>query len=259
MEKFQQRRMKTHEMVVALTKKFDEVSDEEAPTTEKVQAGNGADAIITAAPLPLSRNPGVIITSSTRGNLGPASVLNQNPPGTDWLKDRWQAASDMVGTAIPGRHWILLDLSSLAASSSILVTKVVLDWETAYAKDYRIEGRIDPPPPPPTLSNNKEKNDDDGKWCTLYDGALDDVKKLMSIHRSVEEYGQSPGVVSEKLPLHIVHTINFTTTTDTPPHGEDDNNLKCRTLRYLRVYIDNPARGWGVSLWQVDVYGETNL
>lgn len=250
MEKFQQRRMKTHEMVVALTKKFDEVSDEEA---------NGADAIITAAPLPLSRNPGVIITSSTRGNLGPASVLNQNPPGTDWLKDRWQAASDMGGTAIPGRHWILLDLSSLAASSTILVTKVVLDWETAYAKDYRIEGRIDPPPPPPTLSNNKEKNDDDGKWCTLYDGALDDVKKLMTIHRSVEEYGQSPGVVSEKLPLHIVHTINFTTTTDTPLHGEDDNNLKCRTLRYLRVYINNPARGWGVSLWQVDVYGETNL
>eukprot|EP01043_Picozoa_sp_COSAG02_P090252 COSAG02_NODE_27131_length_616_cov_1.139265_1_plen_60_part_00 len=23
----------------------------------------------------------------------------------DWLKDRWQAAKDMNGTPIPGKHW----------------------------------------------------------------------------------------------------------------------------------------------------------
>jgi hypothetical protein len=51
--------------------------------------------------------------------------------------------------------------------------------------------------------------------------------------------------------------INFTTT-DTLLGG-DDNINKCRKLRYLRVYINKPARGWGVSLWQVDVYGENNL
>jgi hypothetical protein len=252
MEMLQQRRMKTHEMVVALTEKFDEVSEEEASKpTELVQVENGVGAVIAEALLPLSRNPDVIITSSTRGNLGPASVLNQNPPGTDWLKDRWQAASDMGGTAIPGRHWILLDFSSLAAnSSSILVTKIVLDWETAYATDYRIEGRMDPP-------NDYETNDDDGNWCTLYDGTLDDDTSQMRIHRSVEEYGQSPGVVNQTLPLHILHTINFTTT-DTLLGG-DDNINKCLRLRYLRVYINKPARGWGVSLWQVDVYGENNL
>ena len=59
----------------------------------------------------LSRNPNIVITSSTRGNLGPPSVLNQNPPGKDWLKDRWQAASDMHGTAIKGSHWVLFDFS----------------------------------------------------------------------------------------------------------------------------------------------------
>lgn len=63
-------------------------------------------------------------------------MLNQNPPGTDWLNDRWQAASDMGGTAIAGRYWIMLDFSRLAISSSILATKVVLDWGTAYATDY---------------------------------------------------------------------------------------------------------------------------
>ena len=55
----------------------------------------------------------VTITSSARGNLGPSSVLNQDPPGKDWLKDRWQAASDMGGTAIPGCHWVKLDFSRL--------------------------------------------------------------------------------------------------------------------------------------------------
>ena len=92
----------------------------------------------------VSRDPGVIVTSSTRGNLGPPSVLNQDPPGEDWIGDRWQAASDMGGTAIPGRHWILVDFSS--SSSSVFVSKIVLDWETAYAEDYRVEGRLDPPP-----------------------------------------------------------------------------------------------------------------
>jgi len=99
----------------------------------------------------VSRDPGVIVTSSTRGNLGPPSVLNQDPPGEDWIGDRWQAASDMGGTAIPGRHWILVDFfsssSSSSSSSSVFVSKIVLDWETAYAEDYRVEGRLDPPPP----------------------------------------------------------------------------------------------------------------
>ena len=44
----------------------------------------------------------VIVTSDARGNLGPASVLVKDVPGENWLKDRWQAASDMGGTAIPG-------------------------------------------------------------------------------------------------------------------------------------------------------------
>ena len=215
---------------------------------------------------PISRDPGVIVTSSTRGNLGPPSVLNQDPPGEDWLGDRWQAASDMGGTAIPGRHWILVDFSSPSSSSSVFVSKIVLDWETAYAEDYRVEGRLDPPPPRrPPPSGGKgggtprdhgvaDKDDDDdngGGWCTLYDGAapLDDGA---AVRRSTDEYGQSPGV-KRKMPLHVIHTIDWTTTAEA--RDEDVADGRCRRLRYLRVYIRRPARGWGVSLWQVDVFG----
>ena len=220
----------------------------------------------------VSRDPGVIVTSSTRGNLGPPSVLNQDPPGEDWIGDRWQAASDMGGTAIPGRHWILVDFSS--SSSSVFVSKIVLDWETAYAEDYRVEGRLDPPPPrrpPPSGGRgggggrDHGGSDDgvDGGWCILYDGVTppDDVVKNdaavdnrgAAVRRTTEEYGQSPGV-KRKMPLHVVHTIDWTTTAEA--RDEDfDGDGRCRRLRYLRVYIRRPARGWGVSLWQVDVFG----
>jgi hypothetical protein len=60
----------------------------------------------------LSRNPEVKVTTDVRGNLGPPSVMIQETPGTDWLKDRWQAASDMHGTAIPGVHWVMLEFPS---------------------------------------------------------------------------------------------------------------------------------------------------
>lgn len=43
----------------------------------------------------ISRVLDVSVTCDTRGNLGPCSVVVQASPGSDWLKDRWQAASDM--------------------------------------------------------------------------------------------------------------------------------------------------------------------
>jgi len=58
----------------------------------------------------LTRNPRATATTDTRGNLGPAEVMLQDPPGDDWIKDRWQAASDMGGTAIAGEHWVEIDL-----------------------------------------------------------------------------------------------------------------------------------------------------
>ena len=159
----------------------------------------------------LSRNPAVEVTTDVKGNLGPPSVMIQETPGSDWLKDRWQAASDMHGTAIPGVHWVVLEFPSSVTS----ISKVVLDWEAAYARDYRIE-----------VSTDQQD------WTVLFDSHVD------SDRRTSEESGQSPGVKS-KTPLHIIHTITMSVPTV--------------SFTFLRVYIRKSAMGWGVSLWQLNV------
>ena len=67
-------------------------------------AAHAAEASMLVASS-LTRDPRVSAACSVRGNLGPCDVVIQGAPGSDWLKDRWQAASDMGGTAIKGRHY----------------------------------------------------------------------------------------------------------------------------------------------------------
>jgi len=67
------------------------------------------------------------VTASTMGNLGPPSVVTSESI-TDPLKDRWQAASDMNGTPIPGPQWLEIDLKQ-----TCIAEKFIIDWETAYA------------------------------------------------------------------------------------------------------------------------------
>jgi len=175
----------------------------------------------------MSRNSSVKVTADVRGNLGPASVVNQDPPGKDWIKDRWQAASDMGGTAIPGKHWIQLEFPR-----NIRVTRIVLDWETAFAKEYRLEGRV---------------SLDSDEWCLLYDGS----NEMYESKLVVEETGQSPGV-KRKMPLHVVHKISMDI------DGRNGDVTGDCSLKFLRLFIKKPFRAWGVSLWQFDVYGTYN-
>jgi hypothetical protein len=164
------------------------------------------------APQLISRRRDVVITADVRGNLGPASVLNQDPPGTDWIKDRWQAASDMHGTAIKGAHWVIVEFVS-----PIIMDHVVLDWEAALSKDYRIE-----------VGRHGEE-----EWTVIFDTNKDKYDS--------HESGQSPGVKT-KTPLHITHNISVP--------AEDSH-----AFNRLRIWIRSSSHGWGVSLWQVDVYG----
>eukprot|EP00978_Attheya_sp_CCMP212_P023689 scaffold73024_cov61-Attheya_sp.AAC.10 len=191
----------------------------------------------------LSRDSSIQVTSDVRGNLGPASIILQDPPGKDWIKDRWQAAGDMHGTSIPGQHWVMLDFfgttnstnTSSAASNNHNrhISKIVIDWEAAYSNDYRIEI---------SLSDDEGNHSDDSDWCILYDGTNQSHQSKM---RTVEEYGQSPGVKTNT-PLHVVHTIDL----------EEHNSNNCPSaFRFLRVFIKSSPTGWGVSIWQLDIYG----
>ena len=156
------------------------------------------------------------IRTDVRGNLGPPEVMLNNK--TDWLHDRWQAASDMHGTEIKGQHWIVMQFRQ-----TVRVTDIQLDWETAYSDDYVIQGQ--------TLAN-----------ATVW--TLDSKHKpTIQRYRTVHERGISPGVKNQELPLHIVHNYQNLTTTE--------------LIQQLRILIRSPFhRGWGVSLWSVQVSGQ---
>ncbi len=155
------------------------------------------------------------IQTDVRGNLGPPEVMLNNK--TNWLQDRWQAASDMHGTEIKGQHWVVIQFQQ-----TVRVTDIRLDWETAYSDDYVIRGQ--------TLAN-----------ATVW--TLDSKdKSAIQRHRTVHETGVSPGVKNQKLPLHIVH--DYTNLSTTEP------------IQQLQILIRSPFhRGWGVSLWSVQVFG----
>jgi len=76
------------------------------------------------------------VSSDVHGNLGPASVVTSESVA-DWLADRWQSASDMSGTPIPGEHWLEVDLGAPAQ-----LTGALLDWETAYATRWTLMARL---------------------------------------------------------------------------------------------------------------------
>jgi len=172
-------------------------------------------------PINLSRTGKVVATADVRGNLGPASVVVQPHPGKDWIHDRWQAASDMHGTAIKGVHWILLDFGE-----EVVPDEIILDWEAAYSERYRLDASLSP--------ITSESKDQDQVW-TVFD-ALDPLQKARI---KIEKKGKSPGVKTET-PLHVIHTFRV----QSP-----------KPFRYLRLNILGSATGWGVSLWQFDVIG----
>jgi len=175
------------------------------------------------------------ITTDVRGNLGPAHVMLNN--GSDWIKDRWQAASDMGGTAIKGAHWVRIDFHH-----HVRIRSIVLDWEAAYSDHYDIQilesigdaGTVDG-------SLRQTESDNIGTWRTIL-SSPGDSSRIQS-----RQYGQSPGV-KKPTPLHVVHNISMDSGGDLP----DDKVVETRSLR---IWIAKSAMGWGVSLWQIQIYG----
>ena len=168
----------------------------------------------------LSRDPqGVHVTADVGGNLGPPSVLNQVDPGKDWLKDRWQAASDMHGTEIKGQHWVELDFTQMREQNEAFwPAYAILDWETAVSTDYVISGR-------------RRLEDDSDAWTVLFDSKKHAYDTTTS--------GKSPGVKKE-MPLHYIHNATLS---------------QPKLIDAIRIVIRSSDHGWGVSLWQVDIYG----
>mmetsp|Transcript_2751 Transcript_2751/g.8078 ORF Transcript_2751/g.8078 Transcript_2751/m.8078 type:complete len:211 (-) Transcript_2751:61-693(-) len=200
---------------------------------EKEEEQQEHDRLVQQPAALLSRDAGVNVMADVGGNLGPPSVLNQVNPGGDWIKDRWQAASDMHGTEIKGKHWIEIDFFSLRDQDiAFWPAYAILDWETAVSTDYVIYGR-------------RGLEDESHSWTVFFDSKKHAYETTTS--------GKSPGVKKD-MPLHYVHNVTLKERLS-PEAIKFGIHEEPKRIDAIRIVIRSSDHGWGVSLWQVDIYG----
>lgn len=155
------------------------------------------------------------VKADVRGNLADPQVIT-SPVVEDWLKDRWQAAKDMSGTPIPGKHWVEIDLGR-----PCLVNHVVVDWETAYCEAYHLQGRL----------TDDEHDPFHDMPATDHNGKVSPV-----------ESRRDPNPPKK----HVIDSF------DVEDLGEGHDN---RLVRHVCLRCDRPATQWGVSIWRLELYG----
>jgi hypothetical protein len=113
-----------------------EVQDEEQEKqqSQRTHEVHQLSSTVTARRLPVTARPqtlipillttGAVVTSSTQGNLGPPSVVADQSV-KDWLKDRWQCATDMSGNPMPLPQYLQMDLTS-SCPKGCYISKILL-------------------------------------------------------------------------------------------------------------------------------------
>jgi len=106
-------------------------------TTSNNTSENKIELVNVVETIPQLLTPYVVsVTSDVHGNLGdPIVVLSERVE--NWLSDRWQAASNMQGSPIPGEHYLHLCLSQ-----KVIIKHVIIDFETAYSNHYKLFGCV---------------------------------------------------------------------------------------------------------------------
>jgi hypothetical protein len=165
--------------------------------------------------------------------------------GTDWLKDRWQAASDMGGTAIRGPHWVRLDFDR-----PVVVVSARLDWETAYSDRYELQALAGDPDLEQEGADagpgSSHQRREDPSWTPLFSAPSDQIR--------VTRTGRSPGVTKVPMPLHVIHEFEVTAAAK-PSEFSADAPPSLLPTRAVRLLVRGSATGWGVSLWRIELYG----
>lgn len=151
-----------------------------------------------------------VVSYSVNGNLGSPGVVT-DPKSVDWLKDRWQAAKDMSGNPIPGDHFLVVDLQSLSE-----VNQVIIDFETAFAKDYTVK-----------IASNF-----DGPWTNMFEVVNNKCAGVHSLHM-------------QKKKQHVTHYLSL---------GGDEKPPSGRFVQFAMSKTGR-ATQWGVSLWYIGIYG----
>lgn len=167
----------------------------------------------------LTQEAEVEVLASVRGNLGPPSAV-LSPQVQDWLKHRWQAASDMGGTPIPGPHWLQFQLSRTA----VRISRVLIDYEAAFSEDYFVS----------VWCGASEK------WQVIFDtAAVSDHKKHFVKKSSPSKH-------------HVIHDIEIV---DVGAHSSSLGKFP-PSFDIVRLDIRRPATRFGTSVWRFEAYGD---
>jgi hypothetical protein len=189
-------------------------------------------------PKPRPSGPSIIlslnrpVTSDVKGNLGAPNVITNNKI-ENWLTDRWQAASDMGGTPIPGKHYLTINLQRLCK-----IENIDLDWEDAYSRHWMFYGRR-----------------------TLNDECVDKGKSKSNIGNigNTNDEGWIPLIRSEDSRMTsqtkkhlLVHAI----VPDQTKGNGDENDCTAPYYDQVKLVIMKPSTRFGSSLWTVKVNGK---
>jgi anti-anti-sigma factor len=181
-------------------------------------AWGSASAKAMTAPVDLALGRPVV-ASSVQSSSYPASQAVDGSLSTRW------------SSAFSDPQWIYVDLGSTHN-----ISKVVLDWETAYAKAYRIQ-----------VSN------DAANWTTIYStstgtGGVNDLTGLHGSGRYVRMYGTTRGT----------HGASRAGMKRRPRQRRERRKRLTVRRRRKAGRSRGHARKWGYSLWEFSVYGTTS-
>lgn len=133
------------------------------------------------------------------------------------------AAKNMQGDAIPGPHFLEVDLGDL-----FTVEKVIIDWEKAYSNFWTVQvcrsssneffNRF------PSFLKLQGKIEDRDAWATLF---------LSSQAHDL--------LRSDK---HIIQEASSVEVTDS------------KQARFVRLTIHKPSTRWGSSVWRFQIWGK---
>ena len=165
------------------------------------------------SPVLLTARPdSICVTASDAGDSDDMRAEKVLQGGTEYYKDRWVVSRNRIG----GSLWLRLDF----LEEPVFITRVVVDWECAYATDYKWQVRT---------------NQGD-EWRTVHRSPDPNNVRVETLGRKSAE--RFSGVV----PLHYVHTIQMP--------------AQRQSTRSLGLSVHKPATAdWGVSVWQIKVYG----
>lgn len=163
----------------------------------------------------------------------------------DWLRDRWQAASDMSGKPIPGPHWVSIELDAGCAASEALI-----DWETARADDYELQVRAVCGGSPARAAKAQAKVEGAAARSAAVPSAV------VASTATDDGEGQAWTTLTSTRISRTTserHVVDVVRVEETAAALSITSTTRAR-LEY-RLHIRTPATQWGVSLWRLQLWG----